>query len=94
MHLNPIKDNVLIQRDPNKESTVNGIIRPESNFVFWRHGTVKKVGPGSAAHPEMSVAPGDRVMFTNNVGRTVDAENPDLVLVRDREIDLVVEAAA
>ena len=83
------EDRVLLETDPAESMSAGGIILPNGTVKNF-HATVKKVGPGlslkNGQRGEMSVAPGDRVVFQKHAGNQLKYVGDNLLIVAERDI--------
>ncbi len=88
----PIKDQVLLRRDPAKER-VNGLYLPQGSEEWDQRGTVLAVGP---LVREPGIVPGARVLFRPRAGTALvpDRREPDqpaswerVVVLRTGEVE-------
>lgn len=95
MKLRPLSDFVLIRREKPEEVSKGGILLAPTAQAKSRTGEVLAVGPGryleNGTRLPVDVEPGQVVYFRGTVGQEVRIDDEDLVLVRDSEIDGVVE---
>lgn len=76
--MQPIRDKVLVELDPVKESKI--ILIKEERLM----GTVLATGPGTKNDP-MTLKAGDRVRFHDNSGVPIKFEGKDCLLLREIE---------
>lgn len=77
MTIRPLRDKVLVRRDPSAPASKGGIIIPDTAQEDVFSGTVVAVGdgwscpePGCPAHLQMDLSPGDRVIFARYAKHT------------------------
>ena len=90
------EDRVLLETDPAETKSAGGIFLPNGAVKNF-HATVKKVGPGlplkNGQRGEMSVAPGDRVVFQKHAGNQLKYVGDNLLIVAERDILALVDCA-
>ena len=90
------EDRVLLETDPAETKSAGGIFLPNGAAKNF-HATVKKVGPGlslkNGQRGEMSVAPGDRVVFQKHAGNQLKYVGDNLLIVAERDILALVDCA-
>lgn len=83
------EDRVLLETDPAETMSAGGILLPNGKVKNF-HATVKKIGPGlklkDGSRAEMSVAPGDRVVFQKHAGNQLKYVGDNLLIVAERDI--------
>jgi chaperonin GroES len=96
MHFRPLHDRVLVRRIEAEEKTAGGIIIPDTAKEKPQEGEVVAVGPGarddSGKIVELSVKPGDRILFGKWSGSEVKIEGEELLIMKESDILGVVEA--
>ena len=96
VHLNPVKDRVVVKRIHPLDVTSGGIHIPETSHrrEGLAEGTVLKVGPGRVTRigelikPDVQV--GDRVMFGEHAGTDIAIEDEAFLVLRADEVMGVV----
>jgi len=95
MNLKPLHDRVLVQRVEEEEKTKGGIIIPETAKEKPIRGKVKAAGPGKLTDEgkrmEMSVKPGDMIMFNKYAGTEVKIEDEEHLVMREDDILAIIE---
>ncbi|MCF8085828.1 MAG: co-chaperone GroES [Desulfohalobiaceae bacterium] len=95
MNLKPLHDRVLVQRVEEEEKTKGGIIIPETAKEKPIRGKVKAAGPGKLTDDgkrmEMSVKPGDMIMFNKYAGTEVKIEDEEHLVMREDDILAIIE---
>lgn len=96
MRIKPLQDRVLIKRVEEEEKTSGGIIVPDTAKEKPMRGDVVAAGPGKPDNEgqpqEMSVKPGDRVMFNKFAGTEVEIEGQEHLIMRDSDLIALVES--
>ena len=88
-------DRVVVRRDHKENTTASGLIIPDLDPTARAEtGTVVAIGPGRKTKRqvqiEMSVVPGDRIMFENGAGINIKTDGEELVILKEDEIIGVV----
>lgn len=87
-------DRVVVQPDPDHETTASGFIIAYDDTPT-RLGTVRLVGPGKVSKKNitipMDLKVGDRVMFMKGTGTAVRVDGQDLLLFKEDELIGTVE---
>jgi chaperonin GroES len=98
MHFRPLHDRVVVRRIEAEEKTSGGIIIPDTAREKPQEGEVVAVGPGArddnGALVELSVKPGDRILFGKWSGTEVKIEGEELLIMKESDILGVIEARA
>jgi chaperonin GroES len=98
MHFRPLHDRVLVRRIEAEQKTAGGIIIPDTAKEKPQEGEVLATGPGArneAGHlVELTVKPGDRVLFGKWSGSEVRIDGEDLLIMKESDILGVIEPVA
>lgn len=91
MKIRPLNDRVLVKRLEAKEQTsVGGIIIPDSAKEKPQEGEVIAVGPGKKSDDgsiqAMAVKAGDKVLFGKYAGTDVSIDDEDFIIMREDDI--------
>ncbi len=96
LSIKPLADRVVIEISEDTEQTAGGIIIPETAREKPQQGTVVAVGPGkmleSGKREEMSVKPGDKVLFQKYGGTDIKLEGKEYKILNERDILGIVES--
>ncbi|WP_027370296.1 co-chaperone GroES [Desulfovermiculus halophilus] len=96
MTLKPLQDRVVIKKVEEEQKSAGGIIIPDTAKERPTKGDVVAVGPGKldkqGQRMEMSVQPGDRVMYGKFAGTEVSIEGEDHLVMREEDIIAKVES--
>ena len=97
MHFRPLHDRVVVRRIEAEEKTSGGIIIPDTAKEKPQEGEVVAVGPGGRDETgkltELSVKPGERVLFGKWSGTEVKIGGEDLLIMKEADILGIVETA-
>jgi chaperonin GroES len=98
MHFRPLHDRVLVRRIEAEEKTAGGIIIPDTAKEKPQEGEVVATGPGarddSGELVELSVKPGDRILFGKWSGTEVKIDGEELLIMKESDILGVIERTA
>ena len=90
MKLRPLHDRVLVKRVEEGESSVGGIIIPDTAKEKPQQGEVVAVGDGklldSGQRASMEVKPGDKILFGKYSGADVKIGGEEFMILREDEI--------
>ncbi len=97
MKFRPLHDRVLVRRVEEGETTVGGIIIPDTAKEKPMQGEVLAVGPGARGddgkiHP-LDVKPGDRILFGKWSGTEVKMEGEELLIMKESDVMGIIEGA-
>ena len=87
--IKPLADRVLIQPAKAEETTVTGIIIPDTAKEKPQKGKVVAVGPGTKAEPT-TVNNGDTVLYGKYAGTEIRIEGDDYLIMRESDILAVI----
>ncbi len=92
--IEPLGDNVLIERIEAETRSKGGIVLPESAKEKPREGVVISVGAGrmndDGTRGSVQVSKGDRVIFSSYAGTEIKYDGNEYLIVREDEILAVV----
>jgi chaperonin GroES len=95
MKIRPLHDRVLVRRMEEETTTSGGIVLPGSAAEKPNTGEVLAVGKGKILENgdvrPMDVKVGDKVLFGQYSGSTVKVEGEELLMMREEDIQAVVE---
>ncbi|MFO7876096.1 MAG: co-chaperone GroES [Desulfovermiculus sp.] len=96
MTLKPLQDRVVIKQVEEEQKSAGGIIIPDTAKERSMQGDVVAVGPGkvdkNGQRMDMSVQPGDRVMYGKFAGTEVSIDGEDRLVMREDDIIAKVES--
>lgn len=87
--IKPLGDRVLVQADVAEEKTSSGIIIPDTAKEKPQQGKVIAVGAGKVENGtkiEMSVKPGDKVLYGKYAGTEVTLDGDEYLIMRESDI--------
>lgn len=90
MNIHPITDKICVKQHDPDTTTASGIIVSSKKTSEPVRGTVVAVGPGkvndSGEREEISLQPGDVVLFLENSGVTVTEQGEEFVFLTESHI--------
>ncbi len=97
--IRPLHDRVLIRRiEPAEEEVRGSIVIPDTAKEKPQEGEVVAVGEGkvldSGTRVEMSVKPGDRILFGKYAGSEVKIDDVEYLIMREDEVLGILEGKA
>lgn len=85
MNIKPLADRVLIKPTPAEETTLSGIIIPDSAKENPLRGTVLATGDGTKDE-QMVVKEGDQVLYGKYAGTEIEFEGEKYLIMRQSDI--------
>ncbi len=85
MNIKPLADRVLIEPTAAEETTLGGIIIPDSAKEKPLRGTVLAVGQGTKNDP-MVLKEGDKVLFGKYAGTEIELEGVKYLMMRQSDV--------
>jgi chaperonin GroES len=90
MNLQPLGDRLIVEALEEEESTVSGIVLPDTAKEKPQRGRVLAVGPGAldkdGKRIEMDVAEGDEVVFSKYGGTEIKLVTDELLILRESDV--------
>ena len=83
--IQPLADRVLVKAAAAEETTVGGIIIPDSAKEKPLHGEVLAVGNGTKDE-EMILKPGDQVLYGKYAGTELEFEGEKYLIMRQSDV--------
>src|SRR5437879_12952703 len=98
MNLKPLEDRIVVRPNEAEETTVSGIVIPDTAKEKPQQGEVLAVGPGRRSEQTgelipMDVKAGDTVVYSKYGGTEITVEGEDLLILSSRDV-LATAAAA
>ena len=94
MALKPLGDRVIVEIVDDPQTTLSGIVLPDTAKEKSQRGKVIAVGPGrvldNGNRAALEVSEGDTVMFAKYGGTEVTLDGKDLMILQERDIIAVV----
>ncbi len=95
MKIEPLGENVVIQRLAAEEKTAGGIVLPEGAREKPQQGRVLSVGDGrllpDGGRAAPQVSEGDRVLFSSYAGSEVLVDGEELLIMSESDILAVLQ---
>ncbi len=90
MHIQPLYDNVLVQRAEPEEQTRGGLFLPSMAQEKQVYGYVKAVGPGKVLKDGSLRAPavktGDKVLLAKWGGNEISFQGEDYLILKESDL--------
>ena len=90
MNLQPLGDRLIVEVLEEEESTVSGIVLPDTAKEKPQRGRVLAVGPGArdvdGKRIEMDVAEGDEVIFSKYGGTEIKLGTDEVLILRESDV--------
>ena len=95
LSIRPLEDRIVVRPEEGEETTVSGIVIPDTAKEKPSEGTVLAVGPGKRSETSGEVIPvdvkeGDRVLYSKYGGTEVKVEGEELLILSARDVLAVV----
>lgn len=92
--IRPLEDRILVRPEDAEETTISGIVIPDTAKEKPQEGTVLAVGPGKRSDSgeliPVDVNEGDRVIYSKYGGTEVRVDGEDLLILSARDVLAVV----
>ena len=92
-NLKPLEDRIVVQPQEEEETTVSGIVIPDTAKEKPQEGSVVAVGPGrfeDGNRVPLDVAVGDKVIYSKYGGTEVKVEGEEYLILSARDVLAVV----
>ena len=90
MNLKPLGDRLIVEVLEEEETTVSGIVLPDTAKEKPQRGRVLAVGPGprddDGKHIPMDLDEGDEVVFSKYGGTEIKVDGDDLLVLRESDV--------
>ena len=90
MNLQPLGDRLIVEVLDEEETTVSGIVLPDTAKEKPQRGRVLSVGPGArdedGEYIKMDVAEGDEVIYSKYGGTEIRLGSEDYLILRESDI--------
>jgi chaperonin GroES len=90
MNLQPLGDRLIVEVLEEEESTVSGIVLPDTAKEKPQRGRVLAVGPGArdedGKYTQMDVAEGDEIIFSKYGGTEIKLGTEDVLILRESDV--------
>ena len=88
--IKPLEDRILVRPEEGEETTVSGIVIPDTAKEKPQEGTVLAVGPGRRSDTgdliPVDVKEGDKVLYSKYGGTEVKVEGEELLILSSRDV--------
>ena len=94
-NIRPLEDRILVRPEEGEETTVSGIVIPDTAKEKPQEGTVLAVGPGKRSENSGEIIPvdvkeGDRVMYSKYGGTEIKVDGEELLILSARDVLAVI----
>ena len=92
--IEPLEDRVVVKPGEEEETTVSGIVIPDTAKEKPQEGEVVAVGPGrfeDGSRVPMDVKVGDRVLYSKYGGTEVKVEGEEYLVLSARDVLAIVK---
>ena len=91
MKLQPLEDRIVLRASDAEETTVSGLVIPDTAKEKPQQGEVLAVGPGRRSEDTgevipMDVAVGDIVVYSKYGGTEIQIDGEDLLILTSRDV--------
>jgi chaperonin GroES len=90
MNLQPLEDRIVVRVSEAEETTVSGLVIPDSAKEKPQQGEVLAVGPGRVGDDNervpMEIAVGDVVVYSKYGGTEITVDGEDLLILSSRDV--------
>jgi chaperonin GroES len=90
MNLQPLGDRLIVEVLEEEETTISGIVLPDTAKEKPQRGKVLAVGPGSrdddGNHVALDVEAGDEVIFSKYGGTEIKVGADDVLILRESDV--------
>jgi len=98
MKLVPLEDRIVVRTAEAEETTVSGLVIPDTAKEKPQQGEVLAVGPGRRAETSgelvpLDIAVGDTVVYSKYGGTEITIDGEDLLILAGRDVLAKVQSA-
>lgn len=90
MNLQPLEDRIVVRPADAEETTISGLVIPDSAKEKPQQGEVLAVGPGRFGDDNdrvpMEVSVGDTVVYSKYGGTEITVDGEDLLILSSRDV--------
>jgi chaperonin GroES len=91
MNLRPLEDRIIVRPSEAEQTTVSGIVIPDTAKEKPQQGEVLAVGPGRRSEQTGELIPldvkaGDTVVYSKYGGTEVTVDGEDLLILNSRDV--------
>jgi chaperonin GroES len=96
MNLQPLEDRIVVLPAEAEETTISGLVIPDTAKEKPQQGEVSAVGPGRRAENtgeliKMELVPGDTVVYSKYGGTEITLDGEDVLILSSRDVLAKVE---
>src|SRR5215470_5082813 len=96
MNLQPLEDRIVVRPSEAEETTVSGLVIPDTAKEKPQQGDVLAVGPGRRSEQTgelipMDVKVGDVVVYSKYGGTEITLDGDDVLILTGRDVLAIVE---
>jgi chaperonin GroES len=88
-NVRPLEDRILVRPEEGQETTISGIVIPDTAKEKPQEGVVLAVGPGKRNEDgelvPLDVKEGDRVLYSKYGGTEITVDGEDLLILSSRD---------
>ena len=97
MNLQPLEDRIVVRPAEAEETTISGLVIPDTAKEKPQQGEVLAVGPGRRAENSGELVPidlseGDTVVYSKYGGTEITVDGEDLLILSSRDVLAKVES--
>ena len=97
MNLQPLEDRIVVKPNEAEETTVSGLVIPDTAKEKPQQGEVLAAGPGRRSEQTGEIIPlgvsvGDTVVYSKYGGTEITIDGEDLLILNGRDVLAVVSA--
>src|SRR5262245_4260128 len=91
MNLKPLEDRIVVRANDPEETTVSGLVIPDTAKEKPQQGEVLAVGPGRRSENTgelipVDVAVGDTIVYSKYGGTEIAVDGEDLLILTSRDV--------
>jgi len=91
MNLQPLEDRIVVRPAEAEETTISGLVIPDTAKEKPQQGEVLAVGPGRRAESSCELIPldigvGDSVVYSKYGGTEITVDGEDLLILSSRDV--------
>jgi len=98
MNIRPLYDRIVVKRVEEQESTIHGIVIPDSAKEKPQEGEVLAIGNGKRLENgrlvALAVKVGDRILFGKYSGNEIKLDGIEYILMREDDVLGILESGA
>jgi chaperonin GroES len=96
MNLQPLEDRIVVRAGEPEETTISGLVIPDTAKEKPQQGEVLAVGPGrwsdeKGTHAPLDVKVGDTVLYSKYGGTEITVDGADLLILTSRDVLAIVQ---